>query len=455
MLRALLSSRFLAGALITLFVQQAAVGLSVFFITLSATSLPDANLAFFWFAWFVLSLVFPYFPGLLSNFLFELWTMECVRKFQSEAIDTICLRPTDFTSEDLRESKSTVFANTAPIVIQDTCAYVHELASTALNSLFSIFAIAAVVSGDLLISYGVSLSGCILYTWWFSSRAALKAEFAEDRRVAVVSHSENVWPVLTLGNKAFNKQWRAVYAERFREYWEAAKAEKVLRNSSSLALSLISVVPTAGLLTWLFYYNLGDPKGLAALLVTAPRVFQLLTMLGYFSSLLFETHHLKGRVAVLGKMFDVPAYAPRHPAGQGMQALWEGQVWDLRQGREGFLTSLAEAKSGRVLITGPNGSGKSTLLLQIKELLGDDAVYVPAQPVLTSTQSVSSGERKLIEIKNVLALDDVRYLLLDEWDANLDHDNLDKVDAALHDAAHSKLVIEVRHRATQATWLIC
>lgn len=89
--------------------QQTAVALSVYFIAKAATALPDVSTALFWFSWYVASLVFPYFPGLLSNLLFELWAIASVRKFQLVAIESTRLKPPAFTDDALHERTKTPF----------------------------------------------------------------------------------------------------------------------------------------------------------------------------------------------------------------------------------------------------------------------------------------------------------------------------------------------------------
>lgn len=61
------------------------------------------------------------------------------------------------------------------------------------------------------------------------------------------------------------------------------------------------------------------------------------------------------------------------------------------------------------------------------------------------TEVGSSGEimwKKLSEVVRDLR----KLLLLDEWDANLDTERLDKMNAEISQLSQSILIIEVRHR---------
>jgi ABC-type multidrug transport system fused ATPase/permease subunit len=447
LLQTLASSPYFWSAALALVIQQSAVALSVYFLTQSVLAIPDTRSALYWFAWYTFSLVFPYFPGLLSNYLFEMWTLDSVRRFQTLSLASGKTRPRDFTNTPLKETKETVFANTAPSVISDTCSYIQELLSTSLNSFFSIFAIAVVVSGDILMAYMTSLACCLAYTYFLSDKAREKAAAAEESRVELVSHTEDVWPTLTLGNHALDQLWEARFKKLFDDFWHKSRAEKLLRNGSSVALSLISVMPTACLMVWLFWSHTDDASFLAALLVTAPRVFQLLSMLGQFSSLLFEVHRLKGRASVIELFFSRSAESERIGRLSGITADWNGERWKLEQSRDELLMSIQISTHGRVSVRGPNGSGKSTFLLDLKERMGSNAIYLPPGPIFSYDQALSSGERKIAELERILQLTGIKCLLLDEWDANLDQERASYIDKKLETLSTSKLVVEVRHRA--------
>ena len=104
---------------------------------------------------------------------------------------------------------------------------------------------------------------------------------------------------------------------------------------------------------------------------------------------------------------------------------------------------------GRFTIRGENGAGKSTALLMIKKELANKAFFLPTHNHLSfvaETNKYSTGEslkNRLIEILDEVEAD---VLLLDEWDANLDSDNKEKLSKLIDELAAKKCVIEVRHR---------
>ncbi|MET0401248.1 MAG: AAA family ATPase [Cystobacter sp.] len=112
--------------------------------------------------------------------------------------------------------------------------------------------------------------------------------------------------------------------------------------------------------------------------------------------------------------------------------------------------SSRDCRARRLTLLGPNGSGKSTLLLLLKEQLGTQAVYLPPQNTLEfkqGTDSLSTGQRLLASIDELLKEGQARVLLLDEWDANLDSANEKRVSTQLaHGLGQGLLILEVRHR---------
>jgi ABC-type lipoprotein export system ATPase subunit len=109
---------------------------------------------------------------------------------------------------------------------------------------------------------------------------------------------------------------------------------------------------------------------------------------------------------------------------------------------------IAQGTPGRILLSGPNGSGKTTLLLTLKQELGERAFYLPCQSRLSlaTDDSGSTGQQKRSEMDYLHGLADLpQCVFLDEWDANLDPQNLAQVDEVIGALSQRSLVIEVRH----------
>ena len=113
------------------------------------------------------------------------------------------------------------------------------------------------------------------------------------------------------------------------------------------------------------------------------------------------------------------------------------------------LEFLQYVNKGRFTIRGENGSGKSTLLLALKKFFGESAIMLPAQhgrlAWKNSNPDLSTGQRTLQQIREMVSGSDVRVLLFDEWDANLDYSNREEINQLLNDISSSLIVIEIRH----------
>ncbi|KEQ19553.1 ATP-binding cassette domain-containing protein [Endozoicomonas numazuensis] len=113
-----------------------------------------------------------------------------------------------------------------------------------------------------------------------------------------------------------------------------------------------------------------------------------------------------------------------------------------------FMERVIQKKinKGRYRITGKNGSGKTSYLKQIKTLLPNAWLYQSSIDFLgKKTRSNSTGEVQLKNLEYILDRND-DFLLLDEWDANLDHSNTQKIDSLIKKHIQTSLVVEVLHK---------
>jgi ABC-type transport system involved in cytochrome bd biosynthesis fused ATPase/permease subunit len=437
--------KFLEGsAWLTL--QQISVAASVVFLALAAESIGTPVQALWFLLGFVLCMIAPYGFGIMANLRYDQWYLAGLSEFLTVATRHHPFTPRHYPLDGLGEDREAIFSNTAPSVLGEFCSYVMTLLSSTLNATLTLAAVAIVVDWRIGAVYLISFAGCLIFGRMVSERTSTAAFAAEEARVSVAAQGASLWPNLAIGNKQAVANWNRDLTERFVHYTTSFNRSLKIQSWSQFAIALISLLPTSAVLLSVALSAQDDPARLAAILVVAPRVFQILMSLNDLSVAIYDWNHVKGRIEVLRDFFTPPedTLPPVDVAALTVTETIENHthlVPDIRQ-------RIARGKPGRVLLSGPNGSGKTTLLLTLKQDLGDAAFFLPCQSGLSLTQNEtgSTGEQKRHEIDYLGRLSDPpQVFLLDEWDANLDPHNLAQVDDMIRSLSQTSLVIEVRH----------
>ncbi len=100
----------------------------------------------------------------------------------------------------------------------------------------------------------------------------------------------------------------------------------------------------------------------------------------------------------------------------------------------------------------PNGVGKSTLVAYAAERLHPGRVYVPSYTTElefsgTSFHGLSDGRRAMAMLEALGGQPVGDLILIDEWDANLDADNVAITNCRISEwVAAGRTVVETRHR---------
>jgi energy-coupling factor transporter ATP-binding protein EcfA2 len=88
-------------------------------------------------------------------------------------------------------------------------------------------------------------------------------------------------------------------------------------------------------------------------------------------------------------------------------------------------------------------------LLALKNIFRDESFIFPAHHGdlmwRSDDTALSTGQKTGAFLREIFELEGVKYLLLDEWDANLDGENRRAIDGILDELGRSKTIVEVRH----------
>ena len=428
--------------------QQIIVAMSTILLAKAASSLEDISKFQLYFSIYVISLIAPYLPGILSQYFLQIWKAKSFRLLQTKMIERSSYKPSDYYKHETENERVALFANSAQTSVNFFCDYVYELASSTMNSLFSIFAVSAIINKDVLIAYGFSVILCIIYFKLFYGKASVLSSQVEEYRVNLISVAQKVWPNLILNNRRSHANWISNLSDAHTRYLKHLAKASSYKLGSSFFLSMISILP---IIMVTLYTALSTPQNvsfLSEIAVTTPRVFQIAAMLSFAVSLCFSMSDTFGRLSVLSRFVETDSSDQPFPINlHGISVRHDTTVWQPDSVDE-FVSRISQP--GRYLVSGANGTGKTSLLLQTKEKLRNNAFFLPASSDIElpgKDYKGSMGQRKKSEIEALLHDAREKVLLLDEWDANLDTPNAHLVSAMLDSASQAGVsIVEVRHR---------
>lgn len=434
------------ATLLLIVVHQGVIASSSYFLTKIIEVFQNSgNYRSYLFA-YLFAMTFPYLPGCASLVTLRLWINKAHQRF-TQRIAKVSFGLTEkHRNQSLQERVESVIARNSFIVLEDYLNFFHGFVGFLLNSLLSILVLGFLLPGNLLVGYFSSLALCaviVILIRKFISRCSVNVE---NKYIAYSDILSKAWDNTTLGNVHNHSSWvrrRDVFAKSY--YGESSKLV-FFKQSGNLLLATTSLCPTIYLLVYAVQSNSATPGLIAAIVVNLTRIFHILNSL---STLVYQILDWSSMSARLQVLFDVEkslmeeTELPTLPNGKFN--LNGKPVDDFNY----ILTMLSMSSHGRFTIRGENGSGKSTLLQMLKKNLSNDAVYIPTQQGKLSwdsdCRSLSTGQKMLVQLKEIACILEVKYLLLDEWDANLDQVNKAHADNFLDELSQEKVVVEVRH----------
>ncbi len=267
-----------------------------------------------------------------------------------------------------------------------------------------------------------------------------KSHDEQDARTHLGGYLLHSWENVFFNNQEIIKKYLHSFDINFNQTKEKALTSTRWSEGFVGILSTASSLPVIVVILMILFKEQQNTAALAALLVTIPRQ---LNLLGTFRSLFQSATSLisfeakfqtLSENATLEKNVDLSSRIGLHDISvSGIQQDIYSEVQNLEQ--------------GRLTVRGANGAGKSTLLLSLNDKL-ENSFYMPAHPQFliegkAVQQSTGQAFRSHLEqIRN----SEAQYILLDEWDANLDDQNLGYLNQLIEEISKSKVVIEVRHR---------
>lgn len=438
------ASAYVALALVVL--HQGVVASSTIFLTRVIEQFQSGHPYATSLALYLAAMAFPYLPGCASFLFLQRWINNAHQDFVALVVRRMKDSTGQYRHEKVRERVTAILARNAFPVLKDYISFIHDLASFTLNSVLSISVISFLLPTDLLVGYGVSLALCFVIIAALRGTVSRASSAYENRYLDYSTVLDVGWQNLTIGNRHNAAVWQNRREDAGQSFYASANSLEARKQISNVLLAATSLAPTIYLVLAIVRDNAASPPVIAAVIVSLTRIFLIINSLSALVHKALDLSAVQSRLNVLFSVRDSISEEALLDPGTIGQINVNGVAIS---GKTDLLDYFAAVANGRYQITGPNGSGKSTALMALKQEYGTQCVMLPANLTglmwLADGKNLSTGQRTVTCLQEILQQDDVKYVLLDEWDANLDSNNASAVDAMLDGIAEHKVIVEVRH----------
>ncbi len=460
----LLTNRWAIGCFALLTFQQIIEASSTVWLVTMMKKITGGEPFFAYLFLYLGSLFFPYIPGCLANIFKITWKQESQRSFIQAFVASNRNQIGEWSNKGIKEEKLSILTAEGPNALHALIDYMYDLYSYVLSVIFNILALSVVVEPLFGMAYTLSVLTVILVMKVKRRIQRRLTQKALTARLDLYQSLLAAWDNVLLGNFYNFKLWQDRTTQRvnrcLQKNVELERFDQVL----AIVISLLTSIPSLLVVIYYAYLNRDSIPNLTAFLVTLPVLFYILSYTYQTLSLIFRWAMHRSKL--------VSIYKAIQPIQNSNAALEKKIKWPKIQivkstvlstdasedqvslAGPRFISSYQElleytTRSGRVTLRGENGAGKSTLLMLIKNNLSDRAFFLPTQNQLSftsETNKYSTGESLRNRLLEILEKVDVDVLLLDEWDANLDKENQERLSLLIDELAEKKCVIEVRHR---------
>lgn len=423
-----------------IFIQQVIIGASVIILVYASKNESGRGILIL-LSIYVTLMTFAYIPGILSIYTRTKWRNYKYAKHTNNYILNIG------NNAFIVEDKATNQINNRVVkmsydIITGSINYITSTLTAFLNSTISIivfsFALDITYAAVVLISFILIMA----YIKYIQDKLKVLSRKEKDGLVLYFDALDQGLVNIMHGSVSNAKSWLQNKLSSEENFSQLSLKHEECRQLSYLATSLISLVPISMFIIYIAFKNHNDPVIISVLLVSITRIYHVISSLselvynilswgsvkGSISSILISPNEYteNSRIIDYSKIKTVPSHTREKVVNINLEGI------------------------GRVLIKGENGSGKTSLLAIMKEKYRDKAVYYNPRFTLAwedveDTQHMSQGQKTMMEIEK-LKKTTADYILLDEWDAFLDDDNMEKADNILQELSNFKSIIEVRHR---------
>lgn len=459
----LLANRWSGGCLALLTFQQLIEASAVIWLVTMMRKITAGEPFFLFLFLYLGSLMLPYIPGCIALVIKITWKQESQRSFIHAFVSSNHNQIGEWSNKGIKEEKLSILTAEGPTALHALIDYLYDLYGYVLSVVFNILALSVVVEPLFGIAYGISF---LTVMFVMKAKRSIQRRLTKKALTARIDLYQSLlaaWDNVLLGNFYNFKLWQDKTSERvnrcLQKNVELERFDQVL----AIVISLLTSIPTLAVVVYYVYVNRFNVPNLTAFLVTLPLLYTILSWTYQTLSLIFRWAMHRGKLISIYKAIQPKQYLPtimekkvKWPKIQIVNCAFSTAAPDNHISLAGprSISSYKElldytTRAGRITLRGENGAGKSTLLMLVKNSLSDRAFFLPTQNQLSfisETNKYSTGESLRNRLIEILEEVDVDVLLLDEWDANLDKENQERLSLLIDQLAEKKCVIEVRHR---------
>lgn len=461
---ALLANKWAFGCFSIFAIQQLIESSSTLWLVTMMQKITAGETFFPFLCLYLSSLVLPYLPGCFANIMKITWKQEALRSFVQAFVSSNRNHIADWGNKGLKEEKLSILTAEGPTAIHALIDYIIDLYTYVLSVIFNILALSIVVEPLFAVAYGVSIIA-VLFIMSMKRRTQRKlTKKALTARIELVQSLLAAWDNVLLGNDYNFRIWEEKTSQRLNRCMtrnvELERFDQIL----AICTCLLTSIPSLMVVVYYVYTHQNDVSALVSFLVTLPLLFMILSYTYQTLSIAFRWGMHKSRLLSIYRTIQPSRDSQSQLAKKVKWPKIELSLKPIKEQEEGIEHISAafpkyiqthhdivnySSQPGRVTIRGENGSGKSTLLMLIKYALSEKAFLLPTQnqlSFLAETNKYSTGESLRNRLHEILERVEANVLLLDEWDANLDSENRERLTTLIDELAEKKCVIEVIHR---------
>lgn len=443
----LFKSRYAAATFALVAVHQSIIASAAYFLTEVIERFQAGDEYASYLILYFLAMTIPFIPGCASYIALQKWENAIHRQFVSKMQSALSGRIWVYKNEDIKTSVVGMVSRNSFSIVNAFCSYLHSSLTFLLNSVLSIAVISVILPKQLTLGYVASAFISMTLIYFASPAISRKAAVAEASNIEYGTALTSIWSNTTLGNSYSERVWNARVQQKGGQFYEKIIDVTVFRQLNNMVLGLGALIPTMYLIYAAATSESIAAPVFAAIIVNLTRIVHILNSFGALVYQVLDLQTVATRAEMLRNLLSQVASLPNSlPANpRGVVRMNGVNVDDFALTAQ----QIAQARAGRFVITGDNGTGKSMLLLHLKNYFGDAAFLLPVDvgslQWKADVHALSTGQRLMSVLAELVDQGKCQVLLLDEWDANLDKSNKQSIDEQLDTIARRQLVVEVRH----------